>query len=218
MYFIRFNFLFVILILQSNIFASELKFTTDQCLNSNFEITVEHNAALFGVIKKRLEIKKDKCQIEFFHKRFIPSKWVVDVCREPIHLKLLNKGEVEVVKRIDSCLANENEDKFCKEALSLLGFIQDDGLIFATGARELLTTDHGKIWCSYLLLKRYVLDATIFSAIASNETINLFENESIKNEKNCDIPIKSNDKVKTDSPTVPVITIPEPATTPEGQF
>jgi hypothetical protein len=41
--------------------------------------------------------------------------------------------------------------------------IQDDGLIFAEGDRDDLNSNHGKTYCTYLLLKKYLNDSVIFS-------------------------------------------------------
>ena len=41
--------------------------------------------------------------------------------------------------------------------------IQDDGLIFAEGDRDNLSSDHGKTFCSYLLMKKYLNESVIFS-------------------------------------------------------
>jgi len=41
--------------------------------------------------------------------------------------------------------------------------IADDGLIFAEGDRDNLSSQHGQTFCSYLLLKKYLNDSTVFS-------------------------------------------------------
>ena len=41
--------------------------------------------------------------------------------------------------------------------------IQDDGLIFAQGDRDSLDSDHGKTYCTYLLLKKYLNESQAFS-------------------------------------------------------
>ena len=38
-----------------------------------------------------------------------------------------------------------------------------EGLIFAEGDRDSLSSDHGKTYCTYLLLRRYLLDSIVFS-------------------------------------------------------
>jgi hypothetical protein len=41
--------------------------------------------------------------------------------------------------------------------------IQDDGLIFAEGDRDNLNSAHGRTYCSYLLLKKYLNESVVFS-------------------------------------------------------
>jgi hypothetical protein len=45
----------------------------------------------------------------------------------------------------------------------MMDVIQDDGLIFAEGDRDNLYSDHGRTYCSYLLLKKYLNESVIFS-------------------------------------------------------
>ena len=52
----------------------------------------------------------------------------------------------------------------------MLSVLQDEGLIFAKGSRENLESDHGKVYCAFLLLKKY---------FKSNEAFN--RKESLKN-------------------------------------
>jgi hypothetical protein len=45
----------------------------------------------------------------------------------------------------------------------MMDVIQDDVLIFAEGDRDNLGSAHGKTYCSYLLLKKYLNESVIFS-------------------------------------------------------
>lgn len=139
-------------------------FAPEQCLESQFSIDVSHKGAPFGLSENILSLSKDKCIIKIEHERlrFMQRSWEIDICREPIHIK---KGvrSVSVLQRKVSCLDSGAEDEFCDESNLLLTLLQDDGLIFAEGERETLDTDHGKVYCSYLLLQRYLLDGHVFS-------------------------------------------------------
>jgi hypothetical protein len=60
---------------------------------------------------------------------------------------------------------------FCSQYFALTDVIQDEGLIFAEGDRDNLNSDHGKTYCAYLLLKRYLNDSIIFSRYTDIEDI-----------------------------------------------
>jgi len=61
--------------------------------------------------------------------------------------------------------------------------IQDHGLIFAAGERELLKDSHGQTYCTSLLLKKYLDDGYVFS---SHEIpMNIYSTQ-----ESCDLPKK----------------------------
>jgi len=133
-----------------------------KCFGSNFEVAVSHKGWPFGLADNILTIKKNQCDLMFSHERlkYLKSFWHVDICREPVHVKK-GAGSVEVIKKIKAC-KTKSEDAFCLEMNKLKTIIQDDGLIFATGSKEDLLSDHGKVYCSYRLLRSYV-DGHVFS-------------------------------------------------------
>ncbi|OUR96125.1 hypothetical protein A9Q84_07110 [Halobacteriovorax marinus] len=159
MQFFRFSFLFFLLVSQT--FATSM-FSDMECLRGNFDSKVEHKSAPFGLSKKILTLNKEDCIITVSHEKmkFLKNNWVIDVCRGPVHIKKTD-GAVEVLKRADGCSAGSS--KYCKELKNLETILQDDGLIFADGEKENISTEHGKIYCSYLLVKKYLRDGFIFN-------------------------------------------------------
>ena len=134
-----------------------------ECINSIFETKISHGGWPWGLIKKHLTISKDKCLIVIGHEKFkfIKKRWAIDVCREPVHIKY-GIHSIEVFKRKFNCLnRKEEEDEFCVKLNDLKRILQDDGLIFAKGEKEELTSDHGKVYCSYLLIQTYLQDGIV---------------------------------------------------------
>ncbi len=129
------------------------------CLQSNFSSQVSHKGFPFGMTQNVLKLSKNNCEIILEHKKlkFIKNKWLVDICRTPIHIKS-GRGAVEVIRKTVSCSSDSRsrEDEFCKTLGLIEKTIQNDGLIFAKGEKETLSTEHGKIYCSYLLLRSYL--------------------------------------------------------------
>ncbi|MEK6623457.1 MAG: hypothetical protein AABY86_00720 [Bdellovibrionota bacterium] len=152
---------FLALAFISQAFASS-PFTDNQCLDGVFTTKVAHKAFPFGVTETKLEIEKKDCRLVVRHEklRFLTKQWDVDVCRGPIHIKY-GATSVEVIKRQGACKALDNE--FCKMADELFKVLQDDGLIFAPGEKEDLAVAHGRVNCSYLLLKAYLEGANVFT-------------------------------------------------------
>jgi hypothetical protein len=122
---------------------------------------------LFGLINQEFIINKKNCLIHVTYKKYFPKEWFVDVCREPVHIKVTSvTGGVDVAKKETICHnfdKSQDTSDFCSQFYSLIDVIQDDGLIFAEGDRDDLTSNHGKTFCVYLLLKKYLNDSIIFS-------------------------------------------------------
>ena len=155
----KFSTLFIALSLMLNIQA----FDDNSCLNANFDTKVVHKGQPFGMTMNILEMKKTGCILEVKHEKlkFVKKTWMVDVCREPVHIKK-GSGAVEVIKKTSPC-NKKSKDAFCAQNTEVKTIIQDDGLIFAEGEKENLSSDHGKIYCGYLLLKAYMDRDIIFS-------------------------------------------------------
>lgn len=187
----------LLIILSFNVQASK-KFTSNECLKSKFETEIKNEGKFFGLIKNKLEIEKDKCEIVIEYKDILETKWKIDLCREPIHIKLTSKGTQSVHKRIGECKSPGQSD-YCKSWDELRTVLQDYGLIYAEGEREVISTAHGQTYCTYLLLNEYLENGTLFSKF--NDSKNLF---SMNSDESCEIKTKptviESDSVLSNSP------------------
>jgi hypothetical protein len=114
--------------------------------------------------------------INIQYRRYLPKEWTIDVCREPVHIKVASATGTDVAKKTDNCVKpdkSRNTSSFCGQYFDLVDVLQDDGLIFAEGDRDSLGTPHGRIYCSYLLLERYLTDEIMFSRYT--QVANIFE-------------------------------------------
>lgn len=136
-------------------------FEEKACIQSDFTTQVKHKIGPFGLLEVILSIHKEKCVFKIEHKKFYSQHYEIDVCRTPIHIKK-GTGGVDVVKRID-CSDIKNTSDYCENLRMLENILQDDGLIFAEGEKELLTSDHGKIYCTYGLVQKYLREGDVLS-------------------------------------------------------
>lgn len=166
---IRFS-LLIFITLSFNTFALE-KFSSRQCLDANFETDVKQGKKFFGLLKSNLEIKKDKCIIKIKYKNITEKEWLVDICRQPIHMKITSSVSQDVYKRDKGCEVN-SKSEFCENWNELSDVIQDYGLIYAKGLREELSSSHGMTFCTFLLLKKHLEQGVLFSAF--EETPDIF--------------------------------------------
>jgi len=187
--------------------AEELRlFNSKDCLKSVFQIQISHKTGPFGLLRNHLSLNKDQCIIEIKHKKYLEKQWMIDVCREPVHIKVNSNADVEVAKKDLACSNPTKEKKgFCFHSQTILNLVQDHALIFANGLKEDLSSDHGKAYCSFLLLKKYMQKDTIYSILAE-ETFSVFDGETKEVVKPV---VTTEEKVKT-SPSV--------EKTPEGTF
>ncbi len=151
----------ILVLLISNVYSMDM-FSDMDCIQGSYDAVVEHKAAPFGLSKNILAISKSDCSISISHSKlkFMKSSWIIDVCREPVHIKI-DDGGVEVLKRVDSC--KNGSSIYCKEVAKIEKILQDDGLIFAPGEKENISSDHGKVYCSYLLTKKYLREGIVFN-------------------------------------------------------
>ena len=142
---LKFNFL-ILLICSLPVFG----FEDENCLKGDFTSRIEKPFGPLGFLKEAIDVKKSKCNIvvESVRAKYIAEKWMIDVCREPVHIKYGNQFQ-NVVKR-NSAVCSGAETDFCQEYAELKLVLEDKGLIYGEGQREDLTSDHGKIYCSYL--------------------------------------------------------------------
>lgn len=163
---IRFSIILIIFCVQMNAWSQVTRFSSKACLDSNYKMAMIHKGPLFGLLKQEFIIEKKNCIIHVTHRKYLPKEWFIDVCREPVHIKVTSATGVDVAKKENECIhkdKSKDTSNFCSQYFILMDVIQDDGLIFAEGDRDNLSSDHGKTYCSYLLLKKYLNDSVIFS-------------------------------------------------------
>ena len=136
---------------EASLSSEALKF----CLDQDFGFNISHKVFPFGLFSRKLIITKKKCEIivRYESYRWIKRAWVIDVCREPLHIK---EGvySIDVIKKEVPC-PNEESD-YCESFEQIRSIIQNDGLIFAQGEKEDITSDHGKLYCIYALINKYL--------------------------------------------------------------
>lgn len=148
-------------------------FSGRECLDASFQTKVVHKGQPFGLAENILDIKKENCLIQMNHEkmRFLKKYWEIDVCRGPIHIKS-GTGAVDVARRSGSC-SRTDQSAFCEGLRELESVLQNDGLIFAAGAKEELNDPHGMVYCTYLLVQKYLREGDILSSEESSSNINL---------------------------------------------
>jgi hypothetical protein len=163
MAFIKFSFLFLLMV---GGVSAQTRFSPKSCLDASYKMKMTQKGPLFGLLKQEFIIDKKNCIIHISHKKYLPKEWIVDVCREPVHIKVTSATGVDVAKKEAECMKKDQSrdtSDFCSQYFTMMDVIQDDGLIFAEGDRDNLTSPHGKTYCSYLLLKKYLNDSKVFS-------------------------------------------------------
>jgi hypothetical protein len=163
MAFIRFNLFFILLMGTA---SAQTRFSSKSCLDATYKMKMTQKGPLFGLLPQEFVIDKKNCIVNVSHKKYLPKEWIIDVCREPVHIKVTSATGVDVAKKEAECLKKDNSrdtSDFCSQYYSLMDVIQDDGLIFAEGDRDNLSSAHGKTFCAYLLLKKYLNESVIFS-------------------------------------------------------
>lgn len=163
MVFIKYSFL---LALTFSSAWAQTRFSPKSCLDSVYKMKMTQKGPLFGLLKQEFEIDKKNCLIHVTHQKYLPKEWFVDVCREPVHIKVSSATGVDVAKKERSCLNTDktrDTSNFCSQLFDLMDVIQDEGLIFADGDRDDLNSAHGKTYCAYLLLKKYLNESVVFS-------------------------------------------------------
>lgn len=193
---IRFSFLLILFISSAQ---AQSRFSPKACLDSNYKMRMIQTGPLFGLLKHEFIINKKECNLTITYRRYFPREWKIDVCREPVHIKVTSATGVDVAKKTNECINNDKSrdtGDFCGQYFDLIDVLQDEGLIFAEGDRDNLSSDHGKTYCTYLLLRRYLLDSVIFSRYT--EVPQIFEGKLMS-------------PVKKEEPVAAPITAPQPA-------
>lgn len=141
---------------------SVLAFTGTECFQSSFDVSVSHKSSPFGLLNKTLTISKKECEVEIAHNeyKYHNRSWIVDICRDPVHIKSTTTS-IDVYRKSGECHKTSNE--FCDEYKTIRKIIEDDGLIFAEGAKNNLVDPHGRVFCASLLLNSYLKENNIFN-------------------------------------------------------
>jgi hypothetical protein len=163
MAFIKFSLLFIFIFSTA---LAQTRFSSKSCLDSSYKMKMIQKGPLFGLLKQEFQIDKKNCLIHILHHKYFPKEWYIDVCREPVHIKVTSATGVDVAKKDGNCLnvdKSRDTSDFCSQYFNLIDVIQDDGLIFAEGDRDNLSSAHGKTYCTYLLIKKYLNESVIFS-------------------------------------------------------
>lgn len=170
--FIKFSFLFLLISVSAIAQTigiqghSPERFTSKACVDAVYKMTMSQKGPLFGLLKQEFTIDKTGCIINVSHHKYLTKEWIIDVCREPVHIKIKSTTGTDVAKKTGACVSEEKPGEktdFCSQYEEIVNIIQDEGLIFAQGDRDDLGSDHGKTYCAYLLIKRYMEDGEVFS-------------------------------------------------------
>jgi hypothetical protein len=186
----KYSIILITLLISNYVSAS---FSDKECLTSSFATEVRHKGKPFGLTENVLNIDKQACVLTISHEhlKYMKKKWVIDVCREPVHIKE-DAGNINVFKREKGCKESRS-GKFCKTFSKIKEYIQDDGLIFADGGKSDISSAHGQVYCSFLLVKKYLGDGLVFSKDADYEGVLSREGITIKKEATDLAPINQND-------------------------
>ena len=142
---------------------NSLAFEDVSCLKGEFSAQIDKGLDPFGFLKEKLIITKKKCDIsiELNKAKYIKSKWHIDICREPVHIKFGGSLQNVVKKNELNCASAKSE--YCEVLNDLKVALEDNGLIYGKGIREDLNSQHGKVYCTYLLLNQYLRNSIVFS-------------------------------------------------------
>lgn len=168
------KFSLIVLFIMAGTAMAQVRFSPKSCLDSEYKMTMLQKGPLFGLLKHEFTIAKKGCIITVIHNKYLPKEWIIDVCREPVHIKVTSATGVDVAKKTADCIHKDNTrdtSDFCSQYQDLIDVIQDEGLIFAEGDRDNLSSNHGKTFCSYLLIKRYLNDSIVFSRYSQTPDI-----------------------------------------------
>jgi hypothetical protein len=143
-------------------------FLDESCLGGSFNAKISHKVGPFSLLNNDLNITKDLCTLNIVFKKWslFEKKWIIDYCRMPIHIKY-GTGTYDILKRDQGCAVLEDKKErpdFCKKKEELENIISDEGLIFANGLKEDISSEHGKVYCTYLVLKSYLDDGIVYES------------------------------------------------------
>lgn len=164
MFFSKFKIFLFLVFFSSLIYG----FVDESCLGGNFSTKVSHKVGPFSLLQNDLIINKENCTINLTFKKWsiFEKKWLIDYCRMPVHIKY-GAGSYDIFKRTEACPNDQDKkekSEFCKKNEELENLILDEGLIFANGLKEDMASDHGKVYCTHLILKSYLQDGIVYES------------------------------------------------------
>ena len=164
--------------IEFNINQAFAMFSSSDCIVANFSKQIFLPAKYLGIFKREISLAKDRCLLSLkFKSSFWFSKWEVDLCRDPIHLRYENFLGPELFRKNTSCLKGQS-DQFCDSAAKLKEVIQNELLLFAEGERDQLSTSHGTSYCLNLLFASYLEKDFSFSMESTHE-YDIFKQEKV---------------------------------------
>lgn len=167
LFFVRFIFLMLALLIFFPTSKVWPMFSTQDCVLSNYKDEVLLKKGLLSFIDHTVKIEKNRCLIKITHQRVLTSTWNIDLCREPVHVKISKWwGDDFYLRKNYPCPATDLQ--FCQSVDELEDLLQNEALIYAEGERETLATPHGKFYCAQLLLKNYLIEGNVFSYTIPN--------------------------------------------------
>jgi hypothetical protein len=160
-------------------FHASAMFSSADCIGASFSKNVELPKKFFGVFKRDIMMTKERCILSLRYKySFWFSKWEVDICRDPIHVRYENFFGPELLRKDGECEKN-SQGVFCQKWKELQSIIDNELLIYAEGERDQLNSLHGTSYCLDLLFKGYLSKNFSFS-METLQNYNLFKNEVIE--------------------------------------
>ena len=115
-FFININLVFIFCFIFRPGFLYAGAFTDMDCFTKNFGTKVSHRGGPMGFFDNILMVTKRNCVLTVSHQRykFLSQRWIIDVCRGPVHIKYGTKG-IDVLKRKSKCLKGAKDGgNFCK--------------------------------------------------------------------------------------------------------
>lgn len=168
---------FLFFVFLFNISYAFALFKSSDCVVRSFQGSYMIKKGPFGILPSSMRITKNRCIIDIEKKMVSSNSWQIDLCREPVHIKQKTwTGDSFQIRKSYPCKENT---LYCEQVDELINSIENDALIYALGERESLTTDHGKFFCAYLLLKNYLKEGKVFSLTVPT-SVNIFEKTSLE--------------------------------------
>lgn len=150
-------------------------FSSDICVTGEFVAQTQRQGAFWGAFKREFKVSKSRCKVVIKHDDVISSEWEIDICKEPINLKVEQYFTKKHYIKEEIC-TKKSKSTFCRKVYELSALINKEGLVLAEGERDSLETEHGKIYCLSLILEKYLMKGDVFS-MNHSQKVALFNDE-----------------------------------------